>query len=631
MPRAGQIIPEHLYPHEMVVVNDNTEYDQVLPEPVDDTVHMLFVFSSPKGIDGSIQNITGGVKEFVNLYGQGPFSLYGQPYLNAYNAHRSGYITGHCLRVSAPNAEYATSVLVALYRIDDDGKMIVRFKTRPAKRALLAAEDDEMDYLYDAPDDVISDGSDDDGFTEVKLFSVTALGRGIYGRKLSYGVSNNPGSDKENEYKNYIFHVYENEEYLKEVETFGVCFSETAVVDDEGLFTDGVLSHPTRGSKRIKVRTNLDGFQQIVDAYNDYNEDSTYTIDNFDVLLGIDKDSRDPIVNYEIDTLSEDVISLNATGGIALEGGSDGDLDESGDPVIRQRVLEEAYLKAFDGTTYPLIVSTNRYPCHVILDANFPVDTKIALAALVERRGDCIGLLDCGTEIKTYRSPITYVKNNLDSYVRNRNEAIEAICGKIRDPYSKKPSTVTVTYDMAYRLPMHWAEYGGKHVPFAGNTYGIIDEDFMINSIYPIYDECLHSEIMDELVDERINFARINAKQRIVIGTQHTRQTIWSNLSELNNVCILLDIIRDCRKLCASYQYNFSEPEDIVRFNRDAEVVLSAYEDSQIRSITARFDKNDWEATRGILHLYVEMIHKDLVKTTIIEIDVNRGSVGSSE
>ena len=628
MPRSGQIIPEHLYPHEMVVVNDNTEYVQTLPEAEDDSIHMLFVFASPKGIDNSIQDIKGGLSEFVSMFGQGPFSLYGQPYLNAYNAHKSGYITGHCLRVTADNANYAASVLVALYKIDETGKMTVKFKTRTVDDPL--TDLDDMEYLYTSPKEVIADESDDAGFTEVKLMTVAALGRGSYGRKLQYAITSNTGGDKENSYKNYIFHVYENFSSLSEVETFSVCFNEDAIVDDEALFVDGVIEHPTAGSKSIKTLTNIEGFQQIIDAYNDANSDSTFTIDDFDVLLGINKYTRDAIKNYEIDSMSEGVVVPNLTGGIALEGGDDGDLADSASAEVRKAALEAAYLKAFQGLLDPMIVSKNKYPCHVILDANFPVETKQAIAALVEKRGDCVGIIDCGTEIKSARSPLTYVKNNLDSYLRNRNEVIEAICGKIRDPYSKKLSTVTVTYLLAYALPVHWAEYGGKHVPFAGNTYGIIANDFVVNSIYPVYDEDLHSDLMDEMVEERINFARINANQRTIIATQTTRQVKSSNLSELNNVFILLDIKRDCEKLCASYQYNFSEAEDIARFNKDVETVLSDYEDAQFRSIHASFDKNDWEAERGILHLYVELVHKDLVKTSIIEIDVNRGNTSTS-
>lgn len=626
MPRPGQIIPEHVYPHEMVVVNDNTEFTQTMPEQVDDSTHMLFVFNSPQGIDNLIQNVTGGLDEFVKRYGEGPGSIYGQPYLNAYNAHRSGYITGHCLRVTAENATYATSVLVALYRIDETGKMIVKFKTRTPDRELESLDEEDMDRIYTPPTDVITDG-DDNGFTEIKLMTVAVRGKGSWGRRIQYGITSNTSGDKENNYKNYIFHVYEKSKNgLVERETYPVCFSEDAIVDNIAQFVDGVIAHPTTGSKYIRTLTNLEGLQELLNAYNDANEDSIFTLDDFDPLLGIDKYTREGIYNYEIDSMSDGVVVLSSTGGISLEGGDDGDFDESNDPELRQAAINAAYEKAFAGEIDPMIVSKNKYPCHLALDANYPISVKIQMEALHKKRGDGAVIFDCGLDIKTTRSPLTYVKNNLDSYLRSRNEVIHAICGKIRDPYSKKILTVTDTYALAYRLPTHWAEYGGRHIPLAGNTYGIIDNDFIVDSIYPIYDEDLHSDLMDEMGDERINYARINAKQRIIIATQLTRQVKSSNLSELNNVCVLLDIKRDCEKLCATYQYNFSEAEDIATFNKDAETVLSHYENAQVRKIHASFDKNDWEAARGILHLYVEMEHKDLVKTSIIEIDVNRGS-----
>lgn len=623
MPKAGQIIPSHLYPHTHVEVNDNTEFKQEYPEQIDDSTHMLFVFASPKGIDGKIQNISGGATDFVDMYGQGPASIYGQPYLNAYNAFTSGCITGHCLRVTAENSTYSASVLVALYSIDETGKMTVKFKTREVESSL--ANLGNMDELYTAPEEPISDGSEDDGFTEVKLMTVAAKGKGKYGKKISYGITSNTSGDKENAYKNYVFHVYENFDTLKEVEGFMVCLSEDAIIDNEAKFIDGIVNHPTKGSTRVATLTNVEGFQQILDAYNDANEESEFTIDDFDVLLGMDKYTRSEINNYEIDSMSEDIVIPSMTGGISLEGGDDGDFDETADPAVRQAALESAYLKAFSGDVDPMIVSKNKYPVHVFMDANYPVETKQAMIALCERRGDCTLYLDGGLELRTKRSPITFMKDNLDSYARNRNELFAGICGKVRDPYSKKLTTVTYTYALAYALPSHWNAYGGKHVPFAGNVYGIIDNYFIEESIYPLYDDCLDSEIMDEMVEERINFARINARQRTIIATQTTRQTKSSNLSEMNNVQILLDVKRACEEMCDEYQYNFSEPEDIVKFNKDAESILSEFEGTQVRSIEASFDKNDWEAERGILHLYVDLEHKDLVKTTIIEIDVNRG------
>ena len=123
-----------------------------------------------------------------------------------------------------------------------------------------------------------------------------------------------------------------------------------------------------------------------------------------------------------------------------------------------------------------------------------------------------------------------------------------------------------------------------------------------------------------------MNFAKYNANQVVVRAMQDTKQYKQTNLSEQNNTLILLDIKRDCERLCAAYEYDFSEPTDIARFNADIEVVASKYREAQVRSINAYFDKSDWEAERNILHLYVEMVHKDLIRITIIEIDVNRST-----
>jgi hypothetical protein len=622
MPQSSQIIPSHLFPHEKVVVNDNTTYTQVVSEESNDSVKMLFVFASPKGKDNRVITIDGGFSQFLNEFGQGAFSLYGQPYLNAYNAFSTGNIVGHCMRVTADNATYAYSNLVALYKVDEAGKMTVKFKTKAATTDLTSL--DAIEDLYTAPTGVITgEDNPDAGYTEVKLLTVASLGKGAYGKKLLYSISTNTGSDKENAYKNYIFNVYENFTSLLQKESYAICFNEDAIVDNESIFTDGVINDPDNGSSRIKVVTNVEGFAQLFNAYKDANPDTVLTLETFDALLGINKYSKEAITNYEVDTTSADVVVVNSLSGIALEGGSDGDFGESVDPEVRKAALEAAYLKAYSGETDPLIASKNKYPTNLILDANFPIETKQAILALTEKRGDCMCVVDCGTAIKTKIAPVTYVKNNLAGYATHRNQMVDAIVGKVRDPYSKKIVTVTNTLLLASEYPTHWVEHNGKHVPYAGNTYGVID-GFLKESIYPVYDEDIDADLMDELCEERINFARINARQEVIRATQTTRQTSSSALSEANNVFILLDIKRDCEKLCATYHYNFSEASDIARFNKDVETVLSDYANSQVRKIEASFDKNDWEAARGILHLYVGFEHKDLVKTTIIEIDVNR-------
>lgn len=627
MPRSTQIIPEHSYPNRTVVINDNTEVSRVVSSDSGGT-NMLFVFASPKGRDG-MQTIKNGAAGFLKEYGLGPFSLYGQPLLNAYAAAESGNATLHCLRVTAPNGKYAVTNIVLKYKVDTtSGKISAKLSAEPAPDGL-----SDLALLGDCY--TVSDTPDAAGYIAVKLFSIAYMGKGVYGNNVRFRVVSNSGADKENGYKNYNLEVYINDGGLNRQEAFTVSFVEDAIFSGVSLFADAIINDtdPERGSTLIKIQSYADGFEKIYAAYKDANPNTILTINDFDPLLGINKYTKAAIENYELDTVTDGVAVLNSLAAIALAGGSDGDLDASkqkknpttANPDPRAKLLDELYGKAYGGEIDEYIGSKNRFPVNILLDADFSVTVKKQIAALAKKRKDCVAILDCGTIISTKQAPLTFVNANLGDVVEYI-DCVEAYAGKVTDPYSGKVVTVTGTYRLASMYPNHFEAYNGKHIPLAGNVYGILT-GFIKGSIYPIFDEDIesHSTLMDQMVDSRINFAKVNANQDVVRATQTTRQAKLSNLSELSNVFILLDIKRDCEKLCSNFEFNFSEASDIARFNAMAKDILANYAQSQVRSIGAKFDKNAWEAARGILHMYVEFVHKDLVKTCIIEIDVNRG------
>jgi hypothetical protein len=94
----------------------------------------------------------------------------------------------------------------------------------------------------------------------------------------------------------------------------------------------------------------------------------------------------------------------------------------------------------------------------------------------------------------------------------------------------------------------------------------------------------------------------------------------------------MLDVKRDCEKLIEQLEYQFNEVSDVIRFNSMLEMhVLPYYSAAQVRSIRGEFARNAWEAERGILHLYIEIANKDLVKTGIIEIDIVQGDSQAQE
>ena len=619
-----QIIPEGslLRPKQVTYINDNTEVVNDLISGGGTVTAGLFVFSSPKGRDREILTITNGLEQFVNEYGIGPHSVYGQPLLNAYTAARAASSSNamlHCLRVTADDAAYSTATLIAKYKVNE-GKMTIQYVVKPSDADVTKLEDLEKCCTVDSE-------VDESGYSAVKLFTIAYRGRGVYGKNLRFRITTDKATDKNNDFKNYNFQVFRNENLLEQVENHNVAFVPDAVYAGGSIFAEDVLND---SSNYFAMTVNAQGFQTLYDAYLTAQPDTTFTLNDFDALLGIDKYTRKAITGLTIETADsitvaegETAVDLSVATGISLLGGSDGSLVETN--ADRQTVLDALYLNAYSGKIDENIRSKNRYPTTFIYDANFPVETKLAILALATQRTDCVAVLDFGLDITTKASVIEYFDNNFDGIVDSRVCSFEPYCMKIRDPYTQKTVTVTSTYWMASEYFTHINAWNGKHRPLAGNRFGLITGQ-VNNSVYPIFDDDLDATLMDELAEKHCNIAKYNQNQVVVRSMQNTAQEKMTALSELSNILILLDVKRDCERVCAQFEYDFSEIEDIARFNIAMSAITDKYSAAQVRKITAQFDKNGWEAERGILHLYVEMIHKDLVKTTIIEIDVNRGS-----
>lgn len=627
MPKAYQIIPTGslLRPKIETHINDNTEVVDTYSYGGGTVTSGLFVFSSPKGRDREVITIKNGLAEFMNEYGLGAFSVYGQPLLNAYAAAKAATTSNatlHCLRVTAEDAAYSTATLIAKYKVAD-GAMSVQYVVKPSDTDVTDLADLETCCT-------VSSEEDASGYTAVKLFTIAYRGRGVYGKNLRFRITTDKATDKNNDYKNYNFQVYRNEDLLEQVENFSVTFVPDAVYSGASVYAEDVVNDSTSGSSYVMLYVNPEGFETLYNAYLTAQPDTTFTLNDFDALLGIDKYTRNAIEGLTIEAASEitpaegeTAVDLSVSAGIALMGGSDGSLAE--DNADRQTVLNALYRKAFNAEIDENIKSKNRYPTTFIFDANFDINTKLAILALATQRTDCVAMLDFGLNITTKASVGSYYDANFDGVIDTRICSLEPYCMKVRDPYSQKTVTVTSTYWLASEYFTHINNWNGKHRPLAGNRFGIIS-GHINNSIYPVFDDDLDATMMDDLAEKHCNIAKYNQNQVVVRSMQNTAQSKMTALSELNNVLILLDIKRDCERLCAQFEYDFSEAEDIARFNVAVSTVTDKYAAAQVRSISAYFDKSDWEAERGILHLYVEMVHKDLVKTTIIEIDVNRSS-----
>jgi hypothetical protein len=313
-------------------------------------------------------------------------------------------------------------------------------------------------------------------------------------------------------------------------------------------------------------------------------------------------------------------------------------------PSAEDRAKYNLYSTPDDATPeypYPDLLTKNKTAIDFFLDANYSYDTKIDICNWVNtyRSEDFVVYLDAGTSdvLVSKTDGYTWVQafdeaTNGSEYKKFWYFSIDAYYGKIKDPYNYKIVEVTSTYNLARHLVAHWAANGGKHIPYAGSLYAVIDS-YLPRSVFPLMDEGLDSEHMDRFIEEHVNYAQVNSRGDVIRATQSTRYPILgdaftlSNLTELNNVHIVLDIKKDVENVLELFAYQFNEQSDLKRFNTIiASSILPKYSAAQVKSISATFDRTSEEAEYGILHLYIQVVHKNLVKIVMVDIDVNRNT-----
>lgn len=340
------------------------------------------------------------------------------------------------------------------------------------------------------------------------------------------------------------------------------------------------------------------------------------TMETFDIF-GYNRLTKDDDELFEFDG-GKEAIQILSIEGAPLSGGSDGALGADKTTSEREAALEKAYLKAFNGEFDKTILSKRRAPLVMMLDANYSFNVKSAMVALTLNRGDCTCHLDTGL-----------IQNiaDIDTYAISMNAFADRLivkdCGmwKVIDPITGKIIPVTVTYWLSQKFPNHFYSFG-NHTPMAGENYAVVT-GYEKNSIRPVIDAD-DAELKEKIYDEyHMNYIEALDETTYVRGTQNTSQDIISDLSEENNMLVLLEIKRKLERLAASNRYNWSDPDSVRMYKEAAENIFSSYIGTKCQSLDLDISYNDWENLNYIVHVYCSVVFRMFQKISIIEIDVN--------
>ena len=610
----GQLIPEWRHPSETTFIFDNTIVSDT--EYVNqEAVSMICVFTGPKGRDNKLlkkESLYSHVEEF----GYPNYALYGQPGYIPYTALSSGYCKCWEMRVMPEDACYSNIVYAIKYKKAGEGKMQV--KVEPYAQENLT----DRSLLPVYMDTLVTNVPDAEGYYQVPYLAVCNLGRGEYGKYYRVRLSHDSSSDRENVYKNYVLELLSTEYGgIVRKERFPALNLFIDAVDPKtGVTTyinDVVNDDEGDGSQRISVEFKEEYHRRLFNWYKtNIDPDTELTLETFDIF-GYDRNAEDKVNTHieVVDGISS--VALFSTTGVKLQNGTDGSLAADAPAADREDATERLYQNAFSGGLDPKIFRKLRTPANVWLDANYSVTVKKLGVALCLSRGDMLGYIDGGllTTINQYKE---YIKNfvDIDTYMISKN------MGRFttKDANTGKKIPVTVTQWLAYKIPMHWRQQG-CYTAMAGEDYAKLS-GYLKNSVYPEIDADEH-EVKEFFYDARWNYLECIGEDTYIRGTQQTSQIALSDLSEENNVHVLLLVKKRLERLCAQKRYHLGEESNRKIYEEDANELFSSWKGTYLRDINIKFSMNRYEELRSILHCTCSLIFNTLVKRSVIEINVD--------
>lgn len=204
---------------------------------------------------------------------------------------------------------------------------------------------------------------------------------------------------------------------------------------------------------------------------------------------------------------------------------------------------------------------------------------------------------------------------------------------EIYDKTSRKRIKVTSTYFLAKNLIPH-IMVQGLNKPFTYNYAQlraiqkdnslIVSGEMIRDSFRPDID-LIDWDVKEQLYKSRINYYLTTEEGRTVQrAVQNTRQREASALLEENNVRVLNTLKKGLEKACRGYAYEWNEPTVRKGYTQAQMDVYRPWIGTMVQDLDIKFEANEWEQQRMIMHCYCEVKFRDIVKRIILEINIQR-------
>lgn len=450
------------------------------------------------------------------------------------------------------------------------------------------------------------------------LWIIMDNGRGTSRKRIritpNYNLSKN--------YSNYFLYDLDVYESNKTFDTIHFCIDPDIISNNENISMQYAVN---TDSDQVVVRQFNDNIRSFMDVMSTaISKNTTLDPQSMDMLFGCNKRGVQ-FSNIVVDT--EDGVDLQISTGTVLMNGSDGafegnpiDSDQYG-PLLAKAIAgyvqggtAEQYtiLTEKDGCYDPIIYNVDRYRIDAVFDANYPAVVKRAIEQLVTYREDCFYFRDMGTACNTLDLIM-----NADTYnLHTKFAGTYCTYYDVIDPYSRKQITVTMMYSMAQLVVTQFNN--GRNLPMAGIKYGFTITDAIEGTVGFTPTVCPNLNQKEDLVDAHINYATF-IDNSLVIETLYTSQDKYTQLSFINNILAVQEVIKEIRRRCPAIRYSFIDGDDLEKYRAQIEEIIAPYT-SNFASLTITYMQDSYYTRNKIFYATLAVQFREFVQTEYFRI-----------
>lgn len=437
------------------------------------------------------------------------------------------------------------------------------------------------------------------------LFTVTDNGRGKSTKR--FNIQPDYQLSKQNSFEFYTFNVIADAETNAEYTRFSI--------DPNIIYLKTSMSL-TESSKDL---TQLDAYQyeegsnKFIKAVSEATGVDEDTLKSIDVLFGCDRAGK--ALDYiSVDLTKSDDEAENgydladATGMMIMSG----DNGEFGDKPFGTSAWNKQAVKFFSGEFDDSVFNPNQVNIDAVFDANYPSEVKKAILDLAEFRQDFFYFRDFGLDKYTYDQ----FKMAAKEFDHSKFAASYITTYDVLDPYSRKQINVTLMYSLAVKMINHFNLR--RNAPCAGIQYGFTFDEAIKGTVNFCPKFTPKVDQKTELMDLGLNYCGYINNQ-LVLETTNTSQDPYSQLSYINNILAVQQIIHRVREVCPINRYTFITSDDLETYKKAVNNAIMQYKEN-FDTLEFVYVADPIMKANKIFNASIKVSFKDFVQTEIFKI-----------